>query len=87
MDPEVIKSLASQGVFAALFGYLGHRQLKQSDRLQEQNEKMILQLIDLTRAAAEREKAASDRERASLEMMMKMATVLDKVSARLEKVA
>lgn len=78
MDQELIKTLAGQGVFAGLFGYLGHRQLKASDRLQEQNDKMVAQLIELNRLAIE-------RDRATMDLMQKTIGVLDKISARIEK--
>jgi hypothetical protein len=81
MDAELaglLKGLASQGVFALLFGYLGHRQLKQYDRLQEQNDKKNTQLFELTKQSLERDKA-------NMDMMGKMGQVLDKVSQRLDK--
>jgi hypothetical protein len=77
MDP-ILTTIASQGVFAALFAYLGHRQLKQSDRLQEQNDKLVGQLYELNRQSLE-------RERANTELVSKTVGVLDKISQRLDK--
>lgn len=77
MDPEVIKALASQGIFAILFGFLGHRQLKQADRLQEQNDKMTAQLFELSRQAIE-------ASRSNMAMTERVGIILDKVSARLD---
>lgn len=49
MDQDLVKTLAGQGVFALLFGYLGHRQLKQYDRLQARWDEVgvkIVQVLD-----------------------------------------
>jgi hypothetical protein len=47
MDPELIKSLASQGIFALLFGYLGHRTLKQADKDRERWDQMGVKMIEV----------------------------------------
>jgi len=92
MDPELFKVLAPQGIFASLFGFLGHRQLKQSDRLQEQNDKLTAQLIDLSRGNQELMRSNMELNRLWLEQSKsamvrdeKIITVLDRVSQRLDK--
>ncbi len=59
MDPELLKSLASQGIFALLFGYLGHRTLKQADRDRERWDTLgvkMLEVMDKISQRLERDK-------------------------------
>ncbi len=47
MDPELLKALASQGIFALLFGYLGHRTLKQADRDRERWDNLGVKMVEV----------------------------------------
>ncbi len=50
MTPEqtdLLRTLGSQGVFALLFGYLGHRTLKQADRDREWRDTVGLKMIEV----------------------------------------
>jgi len=47
MDPELLKALASQGIFALLFGYLGHRTLKQADKDRERWDELGVKMVQV----------------------------------------
>lgn len=54
MDPELLKALASQGIFAILFGYLGHRTLKQADRDRERWDELGVKMVEVLDKISER---------------------------------
>lgn len=54
MDTELLKALASQGIFAALFGYLGHRTLKQADKDRERWDELGVKMIQVLDKISER---------------------------------
>lgn len=45
MDQELIKGLASQGVFALLFGVLGYRFLKMADEDRKWNREVAVKIV------------------------------------------
>lgn len=59
MDSDLLKALASQGIFAILFGYLGHRTLKQADRDRDRWDELgvkMLEVMDKISQRLERDK-------------------------------